>query len=40
MTLFYGQAKNRLMSMIHWYCIHAKRFKESWVARQLMESCD
>jgi len=23
-----------------WFCIHSKRYKESWVARQLMESCD
>jgi transcriptional antiterminator RfaH len=23
-----------------WYCIHTKRYKETWVARQLMESCD
>ena len=23
-----------------WYCIRTKRYKESWVARQLMESCD
>src|SRR6266508_1080240 len=23
-----------------WYCIYTKRYKESWVARQLMESCD
>ncbi len=22
-----------------WYCIRTKRYKESWVARQLMESC-
>lgn len=25
---------------MRWYCIHTKRYKESWVARQLMESCD
>ncbi|MBI3800859.1 MAG: hypothetical protein HY268_28270 [Deltaproteobacteria bacterium] len=23
-----------------WYCIHTKRYKETWVARQLMEPCD
>src|SRR2546426_4201989 len=28
------------MSMTHWYCIHAKRYRESWVAHQLTESCD
>ncbi len=27
-------------SDMRWYCIHTKRYKESWVARQLMESCD
>jgi transcriptional antiterminator RfaH len=26
--------------MNSWYCLHTKRYKESWVARQLMESCD
>src|SRR5206468_8687665 len=26
--------------MNSWYCIHTKRYKESWVARQLIESCD
>src|SRR3954470_6810470 len=25
---------------MHWYCIHIKRYKETWVARQLMELCD
>jgi len=25
--------------MMNWYCIQTKRYKESWVARQLMESC-
>ncbi len=25
---------------VPWFCIHTKRYKESWVARQLMESCD
>src|SRR5262249_14368443 len=23
-----------------WYCVHTKRAKEHWVARQLAESCD
>jgi len=25
--------------MTKWYCIQTRRYKESWVARQLMESC-
>lgn len=24
----------------NWYCLHAKRYKENWVARQLTESCE
>jgi len=24
----------------HWYCLHTKRYKENWVARQLTESCE
>src|SRR2546421_9976391 len=25
--------------MNSWYCVHTKRYKESWVACQLIESC-
>lgn len=25
---------------VAWYCIHTKRYKENWVAHQLLESCD
>ncbi len=25
---------------MNWYCVHSKRYKENWVARQLVESCD
>src|SRR5256885_7609648 len=29
-----------ILSDTPWYCIHAKRSKEQWVARQLAEVCD
>ncbi len=28
-----------LVTDLSWYCVHSKRYKESWIARQLMESC-
>ncbi len=28
------------MTDMTWYCVHSKRYKENWVARQLVESCD